>query len=195
MGQIKDLKDEKGLWKRSIFVDGKRLRMRGGEIWNSLVQRCKEGSKTKEELPTYLDVENHFKDFQDFMNWATCQTGYHEGFDLDKDILVKGNRIYSKETCVFVPHEINMFFVLQKKKRGLYPIGVTKRKDCIGFCAQGRINGKTVNLGQYPTPHEAFLVHKKFKEDRAKELAEKWRGRIDPRVYAALYNFDVEITD
>lgn len=195
MERIKDLKDAHGLWKRSIFVGGKRVCMRGGQIWNSLVQRCKTGSKTKTDLPTYKDAENHFLDFQDFMEWATNQIGYSEGYDLDKDILIKGNKVYSRETCVFVPHEINMFFTKRQQKRENIPIGVIKRKDCKRYTAQGHVNGVTKNLGTFRTAEEAFNAYKSHKESRALELAEKWKDKIDPRVYNVLCNYSIEITD
>ena len=49
--------------------------------------------------------------------------------DIDKDIILKHNKIYSPDTCVLVPHRINMLFVKSDKTRGNLPIGVYYRED------------------------------------------------------------------
>ena len=46
-----------------------------------------------------------------------------------------------------------------------------------------------------PSKIEAFNAYKKAKENYLKELANKWKGKIDPRAYEALMNYEVEITD
>ena len=51
----------------------------------------------------------------------------------------------------------------------------------------------TQNLGRFDTPEEAFQAYKQVKESYIKEVAEKWKGDIDPRVYEALMNWTVEI--
>ena len=45
------------------------------------------------------------------------------------------------------------------------------------------------------TPEEAFLAYKKDKEAYIKDVANKWKDKIDPRAYEALMNYEVEITD
>ena len=57
------------------------------------------------------------------------------------------------------------------------------------------INGKSTYLGIYNTETEAFKAYKQTKENYLKELAEKWKDKIDPRAYHALINYTVEITD
>ena len=47
----------------------------------------------------------------------------------------------------------------------------------------------------FKTELEAFNAYKKAKESFVKEQAEKWKGKIDPRAYEALMNYQVEITD
>ena len=49
-------------------------------------------------------------------------------YHLDKDILVKGNKVYSPETCCFVPQEINSLLVTSVRSRGDQPIGVSYNK-------------------------------------------------------------------
>lgn len=45
------------------------------------------------------------------------------------------------------------------------------------------------------TPEEAFAVYKREKEKYIKEVANKWKDQIDPRVYESLMNWTIEITD
>ena len=116
-------------------------------------------------------------------------------FQLDKDILLKGNKIYSEDTCCFVPQEINTFYTKSKKIRGLYVVGVSFDKKLQKFVAVLSVDGKSRTLGYFDNEWSAFLAYKKAKESRAKELAEKWRGQIDDRVYEKLMNYKVLLTD
>lgn len=51
------------------------------------------------------------------------------------------------------------------------------------------------SLGSYDTPEEAFQVYKQAKETYIKEVADRWVGQIDPRVYEALMKYEVHIDD
>ena len=48
-----------------------------------------------------------------------------EGLELDKDLLVKGNKIYGPDTCCFLPGAINSLFSHGQKKKNNLPEGVT----------------------------------------------------------------------
>ena len=50
-------------------------------------------------------------------------------------------------------------------------------------------------LGLFNTELEAFYAYKQAKETYIKEVANKWKDQIDPRVYNALMKYEVEITD
>ena len=50
-------------------------------------------------------------------------------------------------------------------------------------------------FGSHDTPEEAFIAAKKGKEDYIKQKADEWKHLIDPRVYEAMYKYQVEITD
>lgn len=161
-------------------------------IWGSMLRRCYNG-KLQERQPTYKDVTvcEEWHNFQNFAQWF--ENNYKEEFDLDKDILVKGNKIYSPETCCFVPQEINGLLVKRQNDRGKYPIGVIKKRN--KFQASININGKAVNLGVFYTMKEAFQAYKTAKEKYIKEMADKWKDKITEQTYQALINYKVEITD
>ena len=118
---------------------------------------------------------------------------------LDKDILHKGNKIYSRETCIFVPQKINSLFVKSDKSRGEDPIGVYQlpNGDYISRCWNG--NGERIYLGLYSTKEEAFQVYKKYKEKVIKEVIDSYKGKIPEPFYSRLrevmYNYKVEIDD
>ena len=160
--------------------------------WKSMLQRCYD-SKFQEKNLTYKDVTvcEEWYDFQNFTEWFMENST--RGFALDKDILQKGNKIYSSKTCCFVPSCINNLFVTNGNNRGEYPIGVNSSKN--KFKAELKINSKNIHLGVFDTPKEAFQAYKRAKEKHIKDMADKWRDKITPKVYEAMYNYKVEITD
>ena len=172
------------------------------KLWMDMLRRCySDGFKKKQ--PTYegCEVSENFKSYEHFYEWCHKQIGFGvEGngnpFQLDKDLLVKGNKVYSEDTCVFIPREINLLLVKREALRGEHLIGVSWDKRDKAFKAQVSKNkGESEYLGYFKTELEAFKAYKKAKEAIVKEQAEKWKGRIDLRAYEALMNYQVEITD
>lgn len=163
--------------------------------WNSMLFRSY-SEKGHIKNPAYKDVTvcEEWHNFQVFGDWH--EENYNpetmQEFHFDKDILVKGNKVYSPETCCFVPVEINSLFTSNRVKRGACPIGVVKEKG--KFRAQSCSNSNRY-LGYYDTPEEAFNAYKIAKEKHIKELADKWKDRIETKVYQAMYAYQVEITD
>lgn len=166
--------------------------------WQHMLRRCYD-SKYKFTYPTYENVTvcNEWHNFQNFTKWF--DENYYEipecRMELDKDILYKGNNIYSPDTCVFAPQRINTLFVKCDKNRGSLPIGVSYRKDKDKYMSKCRYNGKRVTLGYYDTPVEAFYAYKYFKECVIKYTADTYINYIPTKLYNALYNYEVEITD
>ena len=180
--------------------DGKKMNLKHYETWSGMLKRCY-NQKHQEKNATYkgCSASKNFKSYTYFYEWCERQIGfdYHD-WCLDKDILVKGNKIYSEDICVFVPNEINCLFTKTNKLRGKYPIGVhydNSKKKFICQINRNNIKGCQDYLGAYDCPNEAFLVYKEAKEVFIKQVANKWKDQIDPRVYEALMNYQVEITD
>ena len=166
--------------------------------WKDMIKRCYH-TNFKSKNKTYNDCisSENFKYYEYFYEWCHKQIGFSEhGFEIDKDLLVKGNKLYSENTCVFLPKEINYVLVKCNSSRGEYPIGVCFHKQRNKFLSNIRLNnGKKNYLGLFDTPEKAFNAYKEAKEEYLKELAEKWKDKIDPRAYHALINYTVEITD
>lgn len=164
------------------------------EVWRGIIRRCYSIENQKKH-PTYKDctVDERWHNYQIFAKWY--EDNHVEGFHLDKDILVKGNKIYSPETCCFVPRDINNLFIKAQNKRGKYPIGVHINKNTNKYIALvGRGFGQEW-IGAYDTPEEAFQAYKVAKEAYIKEVADKWQHLITPQTYQALINYTVEIAD
>ena len=166
-------------------------------LWNHMLTRCY-GKKAKLKLPSYEDctASTNFKYFPYFKDWCSKQIGFgNEGWQLDKDILVKGNKIYSEDTCCFVPAEINSVFIKCDRSRGEYPLGVNYHKATRKFVAQISYRKTKTHLGLYDTAEDAFKAYKKSKEKLIKSLADKYMDVLDPRVYKAMVEYEVEIGD
>ena len=172
------------------------------KIWYYMLQRCYD-PKYHETHPTYkgCTVEDYLLNFQHMGEWIN--ENYYEipgeTMCLDKDILYKRNKIYSRDTCIFVPKKINSLFTKRDKSRGNSPIGVTPREsgNYQVFCNKGY--GKNVCLGTYSTEEEAFQVYKQYKEKVIKEVIDSYKEKIpEPhysRLKTAMYNYKVEIDD
>ena len=164
--------------------------------WNDMISRA--DGYLKKKLHNYGDcsVSDNFKDFKYFDEWCKKQKGYFfEGYQLDKDLLIKGNKEYSEDTCCFVPKEINMQSAKSNTTRGKYPIGVCYNK-AIGYFVSALKRGSRGRVVKYSkTPEEAFIKYKLAKEEHLRFLAEKYKDVIDEKVYDALYRYEVEITD
>lgn len=163
-------------------------------IWNGMLNRVY-GSK----YINYKDCSmvDEWHNFQNFAKWY--EDNYYkikgQRMEIDKDILLKGNKIYSPDTCVFVPQEINLLFTKSNSKRSDTPIGVSQigKDKYIARCNRGKKIKQY--LGTYTDPVKAFKAYKKYKEYYIKTVAEKYKGEIPDKLYNALINYTVEITD
>ena len=168
------------------------------KLWTHMLQRCY-SDKYQKQRPTYegCEVSDKFKSYEYFYEWCHKQVGFDvKGFDLDKDLLIKGNKVYSEDSCIFIPREINTLLTKRTASRGEHLIGVYYHKRGKVFMAQVNKNkGKQEKLGSFNTEIEAFNAYKKAKEYFIKEQASNWKDQIDERAYNALMNYTVDIND
>ena len=165
------------------------------KLWVDMLKRCYSESLHK-DYPTYIDctVSDNFKNYSYFYEWCNEQIGFGlKGFELDKDLLIKGNKIYSEDTCLFLPKNLNYILLKCDSKRGCLPIGVNKKGD--KFQVNIRMHGKKSYLGSFDTVDEAFNTYKNAKERYLKEIVEKYKSQIDERAYNAIANYKIEIID
>ena len=166
--------------------------------WHSMMTRCY-SSKYQENQPTYkaCEVCDEWKCYENFKIWYDNNYYEIDGhiMELDKDILIKGNKIYSPNTCIFIPKDINVLFKGYGDRKYNLPMGVTFKSDIKKYQATLTYNNIRKYIGVYPTPEEAFNAYKEFKENYIKEVAEDYKSYIPERLYNALINYKVDITD
>lgn len=183
-----------------VDEDGRKLKEY--ELWCSMLQRVYD-SKKHIESPTYKNcsVSDNFKYFPYFKSWCNNQVGFNKfssdglPYTLDKDILVKGNKVYSEDTCCFVPHKINTLLTKCNSSRGGNLIGVYHNKTKNIFTASLCIDMKQKFLGNFKTEVEAFLAYKVAKEAYIKEITKSYENQISERVYNSLMSYSVDILD
>lgn len=174
------------------------------QTWVGMIRRCYNPHKTS-KAESYKDcfVAEDWLYYPNFYKWLISQSNYKKWkngttWELDKDILYKGNRIYSKNTCCLVPSYINQIFKSSKENRGLLPIGVSidKNGNYFAQCINS-ITNTNKYLGNFDTPESAFEAYKQFKEKLIQEIAtiEYQKENISKECYQGMMNYRVEITD
>lgn len=173
-------------------------------VWKSLLKRCYD-TKTREKQPAYSTVSicKEWLSFENFCDWLHSQSNFDKWLNgsrwaLDKDILVKGNKNYSPDTCCLIPQNVNCLFLKREAQRGEYPIGVRYRSNSgfIASCHNPFID-KAEEIGCYSTPEKAFDAYKAYKESIIKQVAEiEYRNsNIIEECYLAMMDYEVEIDD
>ena len=152
--------------------------------WGDMLKR-RYSIKTQDKCPTYkgCTVSEEWLVFSKFKAWMEKQDW--EGNQLDKDLLLEGNKIYSAETCVFVTRGVNMFTTDRSNDRGEWLIGVYWHKAAGKFkstCSNPFTN-KPDHLGLFDSEQEAHEAWRKRKLELAHDLA---AIQTDPRVAKAL---------
>ena len=176
-----------GKFLRQYEESGKKVLSLEGVYHHNMVTRST-NENYKLKFPTYRDVTlcPKFQNFQYFAEWCQSQVGFGNlGWVLDKDVVGTG-KTYSEDNCVFVPTEINSYFVTYTKERDL-PKGVSwcPSEDCYkAYCSQ--LNGKNKTLGRFDNIESAGKAHQDFKNNLANELILMFDSKVDQRVISKL---------
>lgn len=150
-------------------------------LWLALTERVY-SAKFQERCPQYKGVKlcKSWNIYSNFKRWF--DENYIEGYDLDKDLLSGEVKIYSPETCAYIPRELNLFLAKGKNElTGAFPSGKRWYSKLLN-----PITGKTDRLGVFDTPEEAHKAWKKAKHQIALKLADMYENQVDPRVTAKL---------
>lgn len=152
--------------------------------WCDMLRRCY--SKTfKNKNLTYLDciVCDEWLYFSKFKSWMETQDW--EGKQLDKDILIAGNKIYSPDTCIFVTKALNLFVMESFTKLGPYPSGVywNKKNEKFYAACKDPLNRFPSHLGVYETANEAHIewINKKIEYSYELDVDDKVRNALIER--------------
>lgn len=141
-------------------IDGKKVICPFYIRWTSMLKRC-HSAKYQAKFPTYVgcSVAEEWLTFSNFRKWMVEQDWKDK--QLDKDLLIEGNKSYSPETCAFVCRALNQLLTDSAAIRGELPIGVSKRRK--KYEARVNKDGKRIYLGTFNTPEEAHAAWKKAK--------------------------------
>lgn len=166
--------------------------------WRHIIRRGTESIKKGYSELSYIGctVCEEWLNFQNFAKWYYDNIyECNETICVDKDILGHGQKHYSPQTCLLVPERINLLFIKEKGHRKDLPIGVSYSKSRNKYESFFSVYGCNTFLGSYDTPEDAFAAYKKAKERFIKQMADDYKDIIPKKVYDALYNYEVFITD
>lgn len=181
--------------------EGKKKNTKEYQTWCCMLHRCFD-EKEKNRYPTYREAIccEEWLLYENFYEWLHSQENFEQWkilpmSALDKDILVKGNKIYSPDACCLVPVNVNCMLVKSDAIRGNLPIGVTLHYG--QYRARLLKGNDYINFPSRNTYQEAFIDYKNAKEEWIKQVAQEEyeKGNITKRCYDAMINYQVEITD
>jgi len=156
--------------------------------WKNMLRRCYCTGESR-YLPTYIEAKvcdtwlslSNFKTWMETQNW--------QGLQLDKDILIRGNKTYSPDTCAFVPSYINKLLLVRENDRGPYPLGVSKEsvpKDMMKPLNKPFTSHlRSLKLGRFATPEEAHRAWQLAKADSIEISVSQWREESSYRLDVA----------
>ena len=172
-------------------------RSRVWKKWNDMLCRCYSRSTPRQRLKYYsyegCTVDKRWHKLSVFKAWLEQWEDY-ENKDLDKDILIPGNKVYGPDTCLVVRPIVNAWF--KPTVTGEFPRGVCRNSHykfgngSRPFRAQitPLTTGKRTNLGFFLTPEEASVCFEKVRREQLLILAEE---ETDPIVKEALLRYQL----
>lgn len=151
-------------------INGKQMRCPYYVAWASMLGRCY-SAKYQASHPTYAgcSVVKEWLTFSNFKKWMKHQDW--RGKQLDKDILIVGNKVYSPDTCIFVSSAVNKLLIDSAAKRGDYPQGVAWDKIMGKYRSYCNVNGKLKHLGYFGRANEAEVAYLEFKITHVTKIA------------------------
>lgn len=171
------------------WINGKQVLCPFYKTWQGMLVRAY-SPKLHTKRPTYVgsSVCAEWLRFSNFKSWMEQQDWV--GKQLDKDLLVQGNKIYGPSTCLFVTSQVNLFLIKRDSSRGEWPIGVCFNKRLGKFHARVNSLGRGYeHLGYYGTPQEAHQAWLTRKRELSVELASK---QTDHRISDAILQMKYE---
>lgn len=169
----------------SMRLGNKRCVHRAYEAWHGMMARCY-SSYRQRKYPSYVGcmVDEGWLTFSNFYSW--WKENYKEEWQVDKDLLVPGNKVYSSQTCTYIPQDLNTFTVGNDRSRGEWPIGVSLNKKSGLFMSMISLgDNKHKYLGSFNDPYDA---HAAWHAEKVTQ-AEKFRAlcsSIHPKLFDGL---------
>ena len=173
----------------TVDINGKVLKSR--EVWGDMIKRCYDEKQLKRR-PSYIGVTvcDEWLCYANFKEWydKNIYEIKDERMQLDKDILIKGNKVYSPETCIFVPQRINTLF--REFNNNEFP--TLEERSNGSFAIRVRMNGKSKRISGFETKEKAEECYLKEKRQIIKEIAEEYKDKIPNKLYNRLIEISNE---
>ena len=153
------------------------------KIWRHVNTRKR---LTKRYYEGYTVSSEWRNNFDNFYNWYISQPyyAYKHKFKLnvDKDLLISGNKHYSEETCVLLPRYINAYLNTLKNSKGYY----FRVKRTRPWYTDFKVKGKRKLKKYFKTKEEARLTYLIFKIKDAERVQKTFKTKeIDIRIHNA----------
>lgn len=196
---VADFKMGNGRWTKRLYANNKSRNTFSYQRWKDMHRRCRSGTSAQVQSPHYIgcSVVPEWETFDVFMEWAETQIGFStKEYNLDKDLLVYGNLVYSPETCLFLPSQLNSFFISSRKTRGQWPQGVCWDSYYNKFRAQCSVDFKVTKIGLFDNPDDAHQAYKKVKENEARKWAQRLINKeflVEERVIECLLKWELPV--
>lgn len=166
-------------------INGKVVRCPAYLCWVNMIHRV-HSELVLSMRPTYsgASICDDWSSFMEFRRWWAINQV--DGWHLDKDIL-SPLKIYSPDSCIFIPPRLNSFVVDCGKSRGDLPIGVHRNGKAKNFRARCRDTEKrkNVHLGYFSDAFEASSAWRSYKLSIAASMRDMM-DKIDLRIYAGV---------
>lgn len=163
-------------------------------LWIAMLKRCY-SKKFHEYKPNYIGctISDEFKKYSYFYDWCNQQIGFNlPDYELDKDLLSGENKIYSQNTCCFLPKSLNLLITNLKSNKGELPSGVSLDKRYGTYLAKLRVDGRQIYIGTFKSELEAWVAYKNAKESEIKRQALRFKEQISESAFEKLFNYVVQ---
>lgn len=164
--------------------------------WHCMLKRCYSG-----DYPSYIGtfVCESWLIFSNFYKWLLNQP-YWKDLELDKDIVMKGSKVYSPETCALVPSYINKSFIIRPPKPGnVHGVFKDSSSKTVKWICQCTINGMQEYFGRYHSQEEAHKVWQKIKIQNFQNILATYQGsscfdsRVEDRIISAIHTISEDL--
>lgn len=163
------------------------------EVWRSMLSRCYSGRDIFIKPYANVTVDKRWHNFQNFYDDLVTLPGYEEWLvdkkmQIDKDLLQPNviDKVYSKDTCMFIHQIVNLLIAGNGSGRcltGVSPNGANFTAKC-----SNPFTKREDYLGTYSTQEEAHKAYTNRKMEIAEELSNSERQE-EQRVGEALIKY------
>lgn len=164
------------------------------DVWSKMIQRCYKPSSKDRKGYIGCTVCGEWHSYTNFYQWYSEQidTGlYENGYQLDKDLIKMGNKVYCPEYCRLVPEKINSFLNNFEDTRSTgTPNGVNWKERNKKYQVSIKDEySKNKYLCITDDVAHGYEVYRTEKERIAKVLADRYSGTVNADIINVLYNF------